>query len=103
MFILFIYNYISTYLFYVNTITINTKSFNIQDYNSLINDNISAYRERKQVFGSSNENDNLFQPSGLLTFSETTGGKNKKKTRKLRRTNKFKRTKKLRKVRKTKE
>ena len=211
----------------VNTITINTKSFNIQDYNSLIDDNISAYIERKQVFGSSNENDNLhkpinhiarlfylfelmyqnqqsiqtdkisllflpltqnskanklimtqleflyyykivddgnfniikvdtkfflnsyldlilkntyisnifkrnhpnylinvsvdniknlhdrfitelfnynlFQPSGLLTFSETTGGKNKTKTRTLRRTHKFKRTKKLRKVRKTKK
>jgi hypothetical protein len=40
-----------------NTITINTKSFNISSYNSLINDNINAYIERKNAYGKSNERD----------------------------------------------
>jgi hypothetical protein len=42
-------------------------------------------------------NDDLFQPSGLLTFSETTGGKKSKKTRKLRRIRKKSNTKNMKK------
>jgi hypothetical protein len=38
-----------------NTITLNTQSFNISSYNSLINDNINAYIERKNAYGKSNE------------------------------------------------
>lgn len=39
----------------INTITLNTKSFNISSYSSLINDNINAYIERKNVYGKPNE------------------------------------------------
>lgn len=39
----------------INIITINTKAFNISNYNSLINDNVNAYIERKNAYGKSNE------------------------------------------------
>ena len=42
-------------------------------------------------------NDDMFQPSGLLTFIETTGGKKFKKTRKLRRIRKKRNTKNMKK------
>ena len=38
-------------------------------------------------------NDDLFQPSGMLTFRETAGGKKSKKTRKLRKNHKKRNTK----------
>ena len=38
-----------------NTITLNTKLFNISSYDSLINDNINAYIKRKNAYGKTNE------------------------------------------------
>ena len=40
----------------INTILLNTTTFNVASYSSLINDNINAYIERKKAYGSSNEN-----------------------------------------------
>ena len=39
----------------INTIDLNRKTYNISSYSSLINDNISAYIERKNVYGKRNE------------------------------------------------
>ena len=41
----------------INTISINNQKFNIQKYNGLINDNIEAYIERKQIYGQPNESE----------------------------------------------
>jgi hypothetical protein len=43
----------------INTITLNTTSFNISSYSSLINDNINAYIERKNVYGKPNEKEEI--------------------------------------------
>jgi hypothetical protein len=46
----------------INIIELNTKTYNIQDYGYLIDDNISAYVERIQVYGKSNERNYIHKP-----------------------------------------
>jgi hypothetical protein len=43
-------------------LTINGNKYQVQNYNSLIHDNVDAYGKRKQVFGSSNERQNRHKP-----------------------------------------
>ena len=44
------------------SITINDSTYRVQGYNSLISDNISAFIERKRVFGTTNEKQYVHKP-----------------------------------------
>jgi hypothetical protein len=91
---------------YLELISKNTYLYNMfkrNNPNYFINDSVDNIKKLHDRFNTELFNDNLFQPSGLLTFSETIGGKRRKKTRKLRKIHKLKRTRKLGKVRKTKK
>ena len=52
----------------INTITINRQSFNISSYNSLINDNINAYIERKKAYGKTGDNIGI---KGIISLSSS--------------------------------
>jgi hypothetical protein len=43
----------------INTITLNKKAFNISSYGTLINDNVSAYIDRKNIYGKRNEREEI--------------------------------------------
>ena len=73
-------------------------SFKRQNPTYFINDeNLTEIENTHERFNIELFNDDLFQPSGLLTFSETSGGKGKKRTRKYKKNTKknTKRNKKL--------